>query len=338
MEIATTSGGGDVRVATLAAIVIALVACLGLSGRAQTDPLPAWAEGTAKRAIVEFVGRVTKEGGPDFVPVADRIATFDNDGTLWVEKPLPTEVYFVLARVRELAARDPALKSRQPFKAALEGDAAYFHEQGPKAIIELLLKTHTGMSQEEFASDVERFFSAAQHPTLHRAFSQTAYEPMTELLGYLQANGFETWICSGGTTDFMRVIAPRIYNIAPDRILGSDIKRDSRVVDGRRMIWRLPEVTVLNDKEVKPVSIDRGIGKRPILAAGNVGNAGDIAMMEYSHGRPGLSLQLLVNHDDAAREFAYAEKDRFSLDAAAREGFTTVSIRSDWKTVLAPVR
>src|SRR5262249_52814803 len=153
-----------------------------------------------KRAIVDFVTRVSREGGPDFVPADARVATFDNDGTLWLEKPLPTEVYFVLARVRDLPARDPSLRTPQPFKAALEGDSAYFHEQGPKAIVELFLATHTGMSQEQFADEAERFFASAQHPTLRRPYAQTVYQPMRDLLGYLGANGFETYICSGGTT------------------------------------------------------------------------------------------------------------------------------------------
>jgi hypothetical protein len=226
-------------------IVLSFRVSLAPSADAQSDPLPSWSEVQPKSAIIAFVQRVTKTGGPDFVPMAERIATFDNDGTLWVEKPLPNELYFVLSRVKELAAKDPGLRERQPYKAALEGDAAYFHEAGARAVVELLVATHSE---------------------------------------------------------------------------------------------QLPELDSINDKDVKPVNIDRQIGLRPIVAGGNVGNAGDIAMMEYSKGRTGPSFQLLINHDDDAREFAYAERDNFSLDAAKKNGFTVVNIKSDWKTVFVADR
>ncbi|MGH9752248.1 MAG: HAD family hydrolase [Blastocatellia bacterium] len=331
------------RVIQRAISVIALAAALGFGAvqpdglqRAQTnhaDPLPSWNDGAAKRGIIDFVARVTKGGGPDFVPVADRIATFDNDGTLWVEKPLPVEVYFTLARVKELAAKGPQLKERQPFKAALEGDAAYFHEAGAKAILELLLATHAGMTQERFADEARQFMDRARHPTLDRLFTKIVYQPMIELLVYLRRNGFQTWLCSGGTIDFMRVFAPQIYGVPVEQVIGSELKRELRLQDGRLVIWRLPEIDAVNDKEGKPVGIDRHIGKRPIFVAGNVLSGGDIAMMEYSKGRAGPSFQLLINHDDDAREFAYAEKDNASLNAAKKYGFTVVNIKSDWKMV-----
>ncbi|HEX6037243.1 HAD family hydrolase [Longimicrobium sp.] len=303
--------------------------------RAQTgaDPLASWNEGPAKRAIVDFVQRVTREGGPDFVPVEERIAAFDNDGTLWVEKPLPTEVYFVLARVRELAAQDPTLAGRQPFKAALEGDTAYFHQAGAQALLELFALTHAGMTQEEFAADAERFLAGGRHPTLDRPFPATAYQPMLELLAYLRANGFQTWISSGGTMDFIRVFAPYTYGVPPERTIGSELQRQSRRLDGRLSVYRLPRGEHLNDRDGKPVGIDRHIGRRPLLVAGNVLSGGDVAMMEYSQGRQGPSLQLLINHDDGAREFAYAEQDGASLAAARRLGFVVVSVRGDWRQV-----
>jgi haloacid dehalogenase-like hydrolase len=297
------------------------------------DPLPSWNNGAVKRRIIDFVTRVTTEGGPDFVPVVDRIATLDNDGTLWVEKPLPVEVYFILTRVRELAAKDPSLKERQPFKAALEGDAAYFHEAGVKAVVELLVATETGMSQERFASEARRFIEKGRQPKLDRPFIEIAYQPMMELLGYLRRNGFQTWLCSGGSTDFMRAFSPQFYGIPIDQVIGSELKRESKMEKDRLVVWRLPEIDAINDKEGKPVGIDRNIGRRPIFVAGNVGNYGDIAMMQYSKGRRGPSFQLLINHDDAAREFAYAEKNNASLDAAKKYGFTVVSIKNDWKTV-----
>jgi len=306
------------------------------SASAQTgpaDPLPSWNDGAAKRGIIDFVTRVTREGGPDFTPVADRIATLDNDGTLWVEKPLPVEVYFLIARVRELAAKDPSLKERQPFKAAIEGDAAYFHEAGKKAVLDLFVGTETGMDQEQFAAEARRFLEKWRHPKLDRPGAELAYQPMLDLLAYLRRNSFQTWISSGGTIDFLRVFAPQIYGIPIDQIIGTELKRESRMEGGRLVIWRLPAIDTINDKEGKPVGIDRQIGKRPIFVAGNVGNYGDIAMMQYSKGRRGPSFQLLINHDDAAREFAYAEKDNASLNAAKKYGFTVVSIKNDWKTI-----
>lgn len=325
-------------------VVIALiVATLGFgaiqpasSQRAQTDPLPSWNEGSVKKAIIDFVTRVTKPGGPDFVPAGDRIATFDNDGTLWVEKPLPNEVFFVLSRLKEMAAKDPSLKERQSFKAALEGDAAYFHEAGAKAVLELLLATHTGMTQEQFAGEARRFIETERHPRLDRPYTAVVYQPMIELLAYLRANQFQTWLCSGGTIDFMRVFALKTYGIPPEQVIGSEFKRESRREGDRLVIWRLPEIDAINDKDGKPVGIDRQVGERPIFVAGNVFSGGDIAMMEYSKGRSGPSFQLLINHDDAEREFAYAEKDNFSLDAAKKFGFTVVNIKSDWKTIFAP--
>lgn len=300
---------------------------------AQSDPLPSWNEGKAKQSIVDFVAKVTDPRSRDFVPSAERIATFDNDGTLWVEKPLPNELYFVLARVRSLAAKDSSVRQRQPYKAALEGDEAYFHEAGARAVVELLVATHAEMTREQFSEAARQFLKTQRHPKLNRPYTATAYQPMIELLGYLRANGFQTWICSGGSVDFMRAFAAQVYGVPPERTIGSVLKRDSRMLDGRRVIWELPELDSINDKEVKPVNIDRQIGLRPLFVGGNVGNGGDIAMMEYSKGRTGPSFQLLINHDDDAREFAYAEKNDFSLDAAKKQGFVVVNIKGDWKTV-----
>jgi len=297
------------------------------------DPLPSWTVGALKQTIVDFVQRTTNPRSSDFVAPAERIATFDNDGTLWVEKPLPSEVYFMLAKVKDLAARDPALAQRQPYKAALEGDSAYFHEAGPKAILELFVRTHSGMSQEDFRAEVQRFLATARHPKLDRPFTALVYQPMIELLGWLRASGYETWICSGGDTDFMRAFARKVYGVAPERVIGSELKREVRREKGRLLVWRLPGIEAVNDKEGKPIGIDARIGRRPVLVGGNVMSGGDIAMMEYSKGRDGPSLQLLINHDDEEREFAYAEKDGASLDAARTHGFKVVSMRNDWQRV-----
>ena len=261
------------------------------------------------------------------------MATFDNDGTLWVEKPIPNEVFFVLARVRELAKTDPTLAARQPFKAALEGDAAYFHEAGMAAIVQLIGATHSGMTQEVFAGEVSAFIQTATHPKLNKPFTALAYTPMLELLAYLRAHDFDIWICSGGTADFMRVFAQPVYGVAPDRVIGTQFKREARRDAGTLSIFRLPAVDSLNDKDLKPVNIDRQVGRRPVFVGGNVLSGGDIAMMEFSRGRTGPSFQLLVNHDDAAREFAYEEKSGASLAAAKQFGFTVVSMKDDWTTV-----
>ena len=300
---------------------------------AQTDPLPSWNDRAVKKSIIDFVGRVTKSGGPEFVPADQRSATFDNDGTLWAEKPLPNEVFFVVARVRALIAKDPTLKDKQPFKAVIEGDAGYFHTEVEKAVVELMAATHTGMTQEQFAEEARNFIATAKHPKLIRPFTSVAYQPMLELLAYLRANGFEIWLSSGGTIDFMRVFSQQLYGIPPDRIVGTEFKRESRMIDGTLYVFRLPQIEHFNDKEGKPVGIDRHIGKRPVFVGGNVLSGGDIAMMQYSKGRKGPSFQLLINHDDSTREFAYQEKDNFSLNAAKANGFTVVSMKSDWKMI-----
>jgi len=305
--------------------------------RAQGDPLPSWNDGAPKRAIIDFVARAAKEGDAGFIPVSDRIAAFDNDGTLWAEKPLPNEVYFVLARVREMAEKDASLKTKQPFKAALDADAAYFHEQGEKAVVELLMATHTGMTQEQFASEARKFFETGRHPKLNRPFTAVVYQPMLELLNFLRANEFQIWISSGGTIDFMRAVAPEVYGIPADHIVGTEFKRESRRENNLLSVWRLPALEHLNDKDGKPVGIDRHIGQRPAFVGGNVLSGGDIAMMEYSKGRGGASFQLLINHDDAEREFSYREKDNFSLDAAKKYGFTVANIKTDWKTIFPVV-
>lgn len=298
-------------------------------------PLASWTDGEIRRTILQFVSKTVDPRSPDFVLPADRIAVFDNDGTLWVEKPMPNEVYFTFAKVTDLAAKDPSLAQQQPYKAALEHDAAYFHEAGPKAILELFVRTHTNVSQDEFATQVQRFMATARHPKLKRPFTTCIYTPMLELLTYLRAAGYQTWICSGGDTDFMRAFAPQVYGVPAEQVIGSEMKRESRRENGRLIIWRLPQIDAVNDKDLKPVDIDRQIGKRPVVVGGNVLSGGDIAMMEYSKGRSGPSLQLLINHDDTEREFAYAEKDNFSLDAARKHGFKVVSMKSDWKTVFA---
>jgi phosphoserine phosphatase len=316
-------------------VTAALVLAWATSAHLQSvaDPLPSCNDGAAKRAIVDFVTAVTTDGGPDFVAAAERIAVFDNDGTLWSEKPLPTEIYFLLGRVEELARADPSLRTRQPFQAALERDPAYFHEHGTQAVAELLLATHTGMTQAQFRALAHAFLTTGRHPTLGKPFTELVYQPMLELVAYLRAHDFTVWISSGGTTDFMRAFAPRVYGVPPEHTIGTEVEREARRDGDRLEIFRLPHVEHFNDKDGKPIGIDRQIGMRPLLVAGNVLSGGDVAMMEYSRGRSSRSLQLLVNHDDSLREFAYAERDGASLAAARRFGFTVVSIEDDWRAI-----
>lgn len=296
------------------------------------DPLPSWSDGRVKQSITEFVARVTTANSPDFVPVEDRIATFDNDGTLWAEQPV-IQGMFVLARLKEMAAADPSLNQKQPFQAALTGDVAYFKQAGETAIMELLVATHANTTQEQFEQEVRSFFETGVHPTLNVPYTQVTYKPMVELLEYLRANQFQTWICSGGGIDFIREVSQQIYAIPPQQVIGSSIKTEFIEQDGKATIWRLPELGRNNDKTGKPVGIDLHIGKRPIFAAGNERSGGDIAMLTYSQGRPGASFQLLINHDDAQREFAYEEPDNASLNAAQANGWNVVSIKNDWKQV-----
>lgn len=301
---------------------------------ARIDPLPSWNQGVVKQSIIDFVTRVTTKGSPDFVSVEDRIATFDNDGTLWAEQPTYIQVLFVLARLEDAAADDPTLRKKQPFKAALERDMTYLSQISEAEVMELLTATHSNTTQEQFEAEVRSFYETATHPTLKVPVTKVGYKPMRELLDYLRANGFQTWICSGGGIDFMRMITKQIYDIPPQQVIGSSGKKEFIDKDRTQVVWRLPAVARVNDKAGKPIGIDLHIGKRPVFAAGNVKSGGDIAMLTYSQQRS-PSFQLLINHDDAKREFAYQEKNNASLNAANANGWTVVSIKNDWKTVFA---
>ncbi len=301
----------------------------------QRDPLPSWRDGPAREDIFDFVARVTTEGGPEFIPEEERIAVFDNDGTLWPEQPL-IEGQFALHRLRELAADDPTLRERQPFKAALGGDLAYIRSAGLPAVNELLARTHGDMSTEEFEDRAREFFRTATHPALGRPYTELAYRPMVELLDYLRENGFQAWIVSGGTQDFVRVIADEMYGVPMQQVVGTTPRLEYVERGGERVVWRTAELGSFNDKDAKPANIALHIGRRPILAAGNARSGGDVAMLTYSDDRRGPSLQLLVIHDDADREFAYAERDGASLRAAAQRGWTVISMRDDWNTIFAP--
>jgi hypothetical protein len=317
-----------------AAVVWILVSGAALAADPVADPLPSWNDGPTKQAILSFVKETTDNSSARYIEPADRIATFDNDGTLWCEQPV-VELVFTEERLKELAAKDPALKEKQPFKAALEGDREYFEKAGMKAVLELVVATHGNMSQSQFETEARDFFKTAKQPKFGVPFAQTAFLPMVELLQYLRANGFQTWICSGGWMDLMRMVTQEAYGIPSQQVIGSSLKEEWVEKDGKYMLWLLPELLSICDHAGKPVDIDLHIGKRPVLAAGNVRTGGDIEMLRYCQSRKGPTFQLMVNHDDAVREFAYGEKNHESLDAAKKKGWTVVSIKNDWKRVFA---
>ncbi|HEX5107838.1 MAG TPA: HAD family hydrolase [Vicinamibacterales bacterium] len=300
------------------------------------DALRSWNDGAARRAIVEFVGRVTREGGSDFVPPSERIATFDNDGTLWAEKPVPFQLLFAFDRVRALAPQHPEWKTKEPFASLLRGDMAGVAASGERGVLQIIAATHAGMTTEEFTASVQQWIATARHPQTGRLFTEMVYQPMLELLGYLRANGFKTFIVSGGGIEFMRPWVERVYGIPPEQVIGSSGKLKLETRDGRPVLIKLAEIDLFDDKEGKPVGIQSRIGRRPIAAFGN--SDGDLQMLQWATAGPGLRFALFVHHDDASREFAYDRADRlqkFSVgwDEALARGWTVVSMRQDWNAV-----
>jgi hypothetical protein len=298
--------------------------------------LPSWNDGPVRSAILDFVARVTKEGGPDFVPPSERIATFDNDGTLWCEQPLQNQFFFAFDRLEALAAKDPSLRERQPFKAFLERDLATIHALGKQAAFELAFSTHAGMTADEFAGIAKEWFASARHLKLGIPYAQCIYRPQIELLSFLRANGFKTFIVSGGGIDLIRAFAEENYGIPPEQVIGSSVKLRFETSGGQVDLMRLSELNSFDDREVKPANIALHIGRRPILAFGN--SDGDLAMLRYMLAGKGAQLALLLHHDDAEREFAYDREFRLSplieaLDKADEYGITLVSMKEAWKTV-----
>ena len=309
------------------------------------DPLPSWNEGPAKTAIIEFVSKVTNPGSPDFVPVPERIATFDNDGTLWCEQPLPVQLYFVLDRVKALAPQHPEWKTEEPFASLLRGDLHTALAGGDRALLEIVMATHAGMTTVEFEQIVNDWIATARHPKTGRLYTEMVYQPMLEVLAYLRANGFKNFIVSGGGIEFMRPWAERIYGIPPEQVVGSSIETKFELRDGKPVLLRLPELNFNDDKGGKPVGINRHIGRQPIMAFGN--STGDQQMPEYTQGGSGARFELLVLHDDAAREYAYGPAlglpdvklgafTQALYDQAKRERWTVVSMKNDWKVVFPP--
>ena len=318
----------------LLAIVI-----VGLTTAYAQDPLPSWNDGKAKQSIITFVEKVTKEGSPDFVPVAERIATFDNDGTLWCEQPMPVQLFFALDRVKTLAPQHPEWKTKEPFASLLKGDLKGALAGGEHALVEIIMATHAGMTTAEFQKIVTDWIASAKHPKFKQPYTKCIYQPMLELLAYLRGNGFKTFIVSGGGIEFMRPWAEQVYGIPPEQVVGSSIKTKFEMRDGKPVLVRLSELNFNDDKGDKPVGINQHIGRRPIAAFGN--STGDQQMLEWTQAGDGARFMLLVHHDDAVREYEYGAEGKIGIftpalmDLATKSGWTVVSMKNDWKTVFA---
>jgi phosphoglycolate phosphatase-like HAD superfamily hydrolase len=301
------------------------------------DPLPSWNDYAPKRAVIAFVEEVTKEGAAGFVPASERVATFDNDGTLWCEQPTYFQLLFALDRVKTLAPQHPEWKNQEPFASLLKGDVKAVLAGGDKAILEIVMATHAGMTTDEFDEIVKDWIATAKHPKTGQLLTEMVYQPMLELLAYLRANGFKTFIVSGGGIEFMRPWTERVYGIPPEQVVGSSIKTEFEMRNGKPVLVRLPEIDLIDDKAGKPVGINSHIGRRPIAAFGN--SDGDRQMLEWAQAGGGARLMMLVHHDDAKREFEYGAKSpvgTFSdslMEEAKKSGWTVISMKDDWKAV-----
>ena len=315
--------------------LIVVAAAAGRAG-AQTDLLPSWNEGPSKQAIVKFVQAVTDRANPQYVAPEARIAVFDNDGTLWSEQPMYFQGFFAFDRVKALASKHPEWKTKQPFKGILENDMKEVAAAGEKGLLEVIAATHTGMTTDEFAATVKDWVAKAKHPRFQRPYTELVYQPMLELLTYLRANGFKTFIVSGGGVDFMRVFTEEVYGIPPEQVVGSTGETKLAMQNGKPVLLKLPKINLVDDKAGKPVGIHRFIGRRPILAFGN--SDGDQQMLEWTAAGDGLRFMGLVHHTDGTREWAYDRQssvgrlDR-ALDEATQKGWTVVDMKQDWKII-----
>lgn len=320
----------------LSTVLLSALALLTSSLTRADEPLPSWQDRTARQAIVDFVNRVTDPDSPDLVPPEQRIAVFDNDGTLWVEQPIYTQLAFVLDRLKALSADHPELAERQPFKAALAGDTETLGDSGMEGLMELLMATHAGMTEAEFEQLASDWITQARHPRFEHTYTALVYQPMLELLAYLREHGFTTYIVSGGGVAFMRPWTEAVYGIPPEQVIGSRIALEYGSEKGEPALIRQAEIAFINDKAGKPVGIAERIGRRPLLAFGN--SDGDYQMLEWTTAGEGPRLGLLLHHDDAEREYAYDRDSHIGcldqgLDDAAEQGWVLVSMRKDWKTV-----
>lgn len=301
-----------------------------------SEPLASWNDTASKKSIIAFVEKVAKEGSPDFVPVTERIAVFDNDGTLWAEQPMYFQAIFAFDRVKALAPQHPEWKTKEPFASVLKGDVKAALGGGEKALLEMVMATHAGMTTEEFGKTVSDWIGAAKHPKTGRLYTEMVYQPMLELLAYLRSNGFKTFIVSGGGIEFMRLWAERVYGIPPEQVVGSSIKTKYEARGGKPVLGRLPELNFIDDKAGKPVGINQHIGRRPLMAFGN--SDGDFEMLEWTTSGDGSRFGLLVHHNDNKREWAYDRDSHIGrldkgLDEAKAKGWTVVSMKDDWKRI-----
>ena len=321
---------------TVSALALLVIAAACQTVRAADDALPSWNDGAAKQAIIAFVDKVTKEGGPDFVPLEERIATFDNDGTLWCEQPMYFQMIFAFDRIKAISKNHPEWKDTEPYKFVLAGDLKKFGATGEKGLLDVMAATHTGMSVEEFHAIVTDWMRTAQHPRFHRPYNQCIYQPMVELLAYVRANGFKTFIVSGGGIEFMRPWVEKAYGIPPEQVVGSSGVVKFELQDGKSFLMKEPKVEFIDDGPGKPVGINRFIGRRPVMAFGN--SDGDLQMMQYTTTGDGPRFGLIVHHTDAVREYAYDRQSHVgkldkALDEAASRGWTVVDMKADWRTV-----
>ena len=323
-------------------MLLLLLSATVTPGRA-ADPLPSWNDGNTKQAVLAFVKKVTTPGSPDFVPPAERIAAFDNDGTLWPSHPMYAQFAFALDRIKTLAPQHPEWKTRQPFKAVLENDLEALSETGEKGLVELVMASHAGMSTTRFEAIVTDWVLKASHPRFKRPYTQLAYQPMLELLSFLRDKGFKTYIVSGGG-EFMRPWTEKVYGIPPEQVLGSTIRTKYEVKDGKPVLMRLPKIDFIDDKAGKPLGINKFIGRRPVAAFGN--SAGDRQMLEWTGAGGGARLMMLVFHDDAEREYAYGPAKglpdtKFGtfpqslMDEAKEKGWIVISMKNDWARIFS---
>jgi phosphoglycolate phosphatase-like HAD superfamily hydrolase len=316
---------------------LALAVCVSIATPVRAaDPLSSWNEGPVKKAITDFVEAVTDPKNDSFVEPSERIATFDNDGCLWVEQPMYTQLAFVRDRVVALAPEHPEWKTQQPFQALLAGDLDTVAESGEKGLLELVMATHSGMTVTEFTELVEKWLAGQQHPRFKRLYTELVYQPQLELLAYLRANGFKTFIVSGGGIEFMRPFTEEVYGVPPEQVVGSSIVTEFKIVDGRPVLLRLPKLHFIDDKAGKPVGINQHIGRRPIMAVGN--SDGDIQMLQYTKAGSGRSLAFLVHHTDAEREYAYDRESHVGrlargLDEHEAGGWLILDMKRDWKRI-----
>ncbi|MEK6479174.1 HAD family hydrolase [Catalinimonas sp. 4WD22] len=303
---------------------------------AQTDPLPSWNDGETKGAIISYVEDVTDSGSTNFIAVKDRIATFDNDGTLWSEQPAYFQLFFAMDRIKAMAAEHPEWKNQQPYKAVLENDMEALMQQGEKGLLEVVMATHAGNTSDEFDSIVKDWMSTARHPEKNRAYTDLIFQPMLELVQYLQKNDFKTFIVSGGGIDFMRPWAEEVYGIPKDQIVGSSIKVKYDYNDGNPEVRKIAELDFIDDKEGKPEGIHKFIGRKPVFAAGN--SDGDLQMLRWADANDLKSFQLYVHHTDSAREWSYDRDSHIGkfdvgLDEAQEKGWTLVDMQEDWEVI-----